>query len=86
MPPSGPRPAEGLSPWPSLGSSAPLPGLGPSKFPTDLFKTWEAWVAQWFSAAFSPGQDPGDPGSSPTSGCLHGKSLNKNKPFAQCFL
>ena len=25
-----------------------------------------AWVAQQFSAAFSPGHDPGDPGLSPT--------------------
>ena len=24
------------------------------------------WVAQRFRAAFSPGRDPGDPGSSPT--------------------
>ena len=29
-----------------------------------------AWVAQRVSAAFSPGRDPGDPGSSPTSGSL----------------
>ena len=33
---------------------------------------WAARVAQWFSAAFSPGPDPGDQGSSPTSGSLHG--------------
>ena len=25
-------------------------------------KRGAAWVAQWFSAAFSPGPDPGDPG------------------------
>ena len=31
-----------------------------------------ARVAQRFSAAFSPGPDPGDLGSSPTSGSLHG--------------
>ena len=31
-----------------------------------------AWVAQRFSAACSPGRDPGDLGSSPTSGSLHG--------------
>ena len=31
-------------------------------------------VAQWFSAAFSPGHDPGDPGWSPTSGSLHAVS------------
>ena len=31
---------------------------------------WAAWVAQRFSAAFSPGPDLGDPGSSPTSGSL----------------
>ena len=29
-------------------------------------------VAQRFSAAFGPGPDPGDPGSSPTLGSLHG--------------
>ena len=31
-----------------------------------------ARVAQWFSAAFSTGCDPRDPGSSPTKGSLHG--------------
>ena len=31
-----------------------------------------ARVAQWFSTAFSPGRDPGDLGSSPMSGSLHG--------------
>ena len=31
-------------------------------------RTWAARGAQWFSVAFSPGCDPGDPGSSPTSG------------------
>ena len=31
-----------------------------------------AWVAQQFSAALSPGPDPGNLGSSPTSGSLHG--------------
>ena len=31
-----------------------------------------AQVAQWFSAAFSPGPDLGDPRSSPASGSLHG--------------
>ena len=31
-----------------------------------------AWVAQWFSTAFSLGHDPGDWGLSPTSGSLHG--------------
>ena len=31
-----------------------------------------ARVAQRFSAAFSPGRDPGDSGLSPTSGSLHG--------------
>ena len=33
---------------------------------------WAAWVAQRFSATFGPGHDPWDPGSSPTSGSLHG--------------
>ena len=32
----------------------------------------DPWVAQWFSAAYSPGRDPEDPGSSSTSGSLHG--------------
>ena len=35
-------------------------------------ENWAARVAQWFSAAFSPGPDPGDPGSSAKSGSLHG--------------
>ena len=34
--------------------------------------TWAALVAQRFSTAYSSGRDPGDPGSSPTSGSLHG--------------
>ena len=49
-----------------------LPMRGQSK---GLLRRWyvgAAPVAQWFSAAFSPGCDPGDPGSSPTSGSLHG--------------
>ena len=29
-------------------------------------------VTQWFSSAFSPGPDPGDPGLCPTSGSLQG--------------
>ena len=33
---------------------------------------WAAQVAQQFSAAFIPGPDPGDQGSSPTSSSLHG--------------
>ena len=33
---------------------------------------WAAQVAQWFSAIFGPGHDPGDPGWSPTLGSLHG--------------
>ena len=33
---------------------------------------WAARVAWWLSAAFSPGPDPGDPGSNPTSSFLHG--------------
>ena len=31
-----------------------------------------AWGTQRFSATFGPECDPGDPGSSPTSGSLHG--------------
>ena len=30
-----------------------------------------ARVAQWFSTAFGPEPDPGNPGSSPVSGSLH---------------
>ena len=30
----------------------------------------QPWVAWWFSAAFGPGPNPGDPGLSPTSGFL----------------
>ena len=40
-----------------------------------LGKTMNVWavpVAQWFSTAFSPGHDPGDPGLSPTSGSMQG--------------
>ena len=36
---------------------------------------WAARVAQQFSATFSPGPDPGDPGSIPMSGSLHGACL-----------
>ena len=32
--------------------------------------TWAAWVAQQFSATFSPEPDPGDPGLRPMSGSL----------------
>ena len=35
-----------------------------------------AQVAQRFSATFSPECDPGDPGSSPTSGSLQGACLS----------
>ena len=35
-----------------------------------------AQVAQRFSAAFSPGRDPGVSGSSPTSDSLHGASFS----------
>ena len=35
------------------------------KFSLKYWQTWAAWVAQQFSTAFSPGPDPGDPGSSP---------------------
>ena len=42
------------------------------------YKTHEraAWVAQRFGAAFGPGPDPGDPGSSPMSGFLHGACVS----------
>uniref|UniRef100_A0A8C0SI00 L-lactate dehydrogenase B chain n=2 Tax=Canis lupus familiaris TaxID=9615 RepID=A0A8C0SI00_CANLF len=52
---------------------------GPSFFssvtswdPMYKFNIGAALVAQRFSAAFSPGPDPGDLGSSPMSGSLHG--------------
>ena len=35
-------------------------------------ETWAALVAQLFSATFGPGHDPGDLGSGPTLGSLHG--------------
>ena len=41
-----------------------------STFNLSKRQLWAAWVAQRFSAAFSPGCDPGDPGSSSTSGSL----------------
>ena len=31
----------------------------------EILIVWAAWVAQRFSAAFSPGPDPGELGSSP---------------------
>ena len=31
----------------------------------------DTWEAQWFSATFSPGHDPGIPGSNLASGSLH---------------
>ena len=34
---------------------------------TEKGKSWAAPVAQQFGAAFSPGPNPGDPGSSPTA-------------------
>ena len=54
----------------------------PQSFYFENFQTYQnvkrieqiraAWVAQQFSAAFSPGCDPGDLGSSPTLSSLHG--------------
>ena len=49
-----------------------------------------ALVVQWFSAAFSPGPNPGDLGSSPMSGSLHGacfslyRCLCLSLPLALC--
>ena len=39
-----------------------------------LSQLWDPWVAQrlGWAPAFGPGRDPGDMGSSPTSGSLHG--------------
>ena len=48
--------------------------LAKSEFLQSVLKVWQwvAQVAQWFGAAFSPRCGPGDLGSSPTSGSLHG--------------
>ena len=46
--------------WTVLGNLLEMQNLG------------DPWVAQRFSATFSPGHDPGGLGSSPTSGSLHG--------------
>ena len=41
-----------------------------------------ALVAQRFSAAFSPGRDPGDLGSSPMSGSLHEACFSLSLPVS----
>ena len=41
-----------------------------------------ARVAQQFGAAFGPGRDPGDLGSSPTSGSLHGACFSLCLPVS----
>ena len=44
---------------------SPRPPRPPTSLNDDLITIiGAARVAQWFSAAFSPGRDPGDPGSS----------------------
>ena len=43
-----------------------------NKWIKSFLKTWAAWVARQFGAALGPGCDPGDLGSSPKSGSLHG--------------
>ena len=49
------------------------PEMGPQLYGQLIFdKSGAAWVTQRFSAAFSPGCDPGVLGSSPASGSLHG--------------
>ena len=55
--------------------------LGPLKC---FVKTWAALVAWWFGAASGPGRDPGDLGSSPASGSLHGWSLLLPLPVSLC--
>ena len=40
-----------------------------------ILNCWTSRVAQRFSTAFSPGPDPGDLGSCPTLGSLHGACL-----------
>ena len=51
------------------GCAKPLSHPGCPIFITD---TRAAWLAQRFSAVFSPGREPGEAGSSPMSGFLHG--------------
>ena len=46
--------------------------------------TRDSWVAQRFDTYFGPGHDPGDPGSSPTLGCLHGASFSLSASFSAC--
>ena len=53
-------------------STSWLPGSRPSTSQRSQEGwVWAAQVAQRFSTTFSPGPDPGDLGSSPTSGSLH---------------
>ena len=46
----------------------------------------DAWVAQWFSATFSPGCDPGDQGSSPMSGSLHRACVSASLSLSLCLM
>ena len=57
-----------------LGGACVRRGHGRRCDPGQWQKSWgqAALVVQRFSTAFSPGCDPGDPGSSPMSGSLHG--------------
>ena len=44
----------------------------------------DPWVVQQFSAAFSPGHDPGVQGSSPTWGSLHGACFSLSDSLSLC--
>ena len=61
------------------------------KLKCDSFDTWckiqmtqAAPVVQRFSAACSPGRDPGDPGWNPTSGPLHGARFSLYFSLSLC--
>ena len=64
----------GSRPGPKAGAK-PLRHPGIPKgffFEIGMFELGAALVAQWFSAAFRPGRDPGDLGLGPAWGSLRG--------------
>ena len=67
-----PLPRNGLHGESFLFRSPPSKPLLGSLVLRKELKRRAARVAQWFGATFGPGRDPGDLGSSPTSGFLHG--------------
>ena len=62
----------GFSPFASIYSKISLQHFVGEKIQLWKSSTGAAPVVQRFSAACRSGRDPGDPGSSPTSGSLHG--------------